>query len=120
MKYLIPSLFIIIFLGVPLMAAAQCTQLPVGSAQFRLCTLILDIGDILRVFGIALALIIIVWSGIQYMTAGADQTKLDNAKKTLIWGIVGVAIVFAAYFIVGLVQDFLEGYGFTYNLMLMA
>lgn len=110
MKYLIP-IFIISLFVVPLIAEAQCEQLGVGSAMYRLCTLIADIGYILRVFGLALAVVVIVVSGIQYMTSGGDQTKVDNAKKTLTYGIVGVAIVLAAYWIATLIEDFLVSRG---------
>ena len=43
--------------------------------------------------GIAVAVIFIVWGGITYMTAGGDDTKLGTAKKRILWGIVGAAII---------------------------
>lgn len=111
MKYLIP-IFLLVFLIFPLIVNAQCTRIDAGRVR-DLCTLISDIAYILQIFGIALALIVIVVSGIQYMTAGGDQEKVTKAKKTLTYGLVGVAIVFAAYFIIQLIEDFLVTRGLT-------
>jgi hypothetical protein len=104
MKYLIP----IIILGIPLIVFAQCQQI---SSEYpsakKLCTLVSEIAVILKWFGIALALVIVILSGIQYMTSAGDEEKAKKARKTLTNGLIGVAIVFAAYFLVGLVEEFI-------------
>lgn len=42
------------------------------------------------------ALIFIIWSGVTYMYAGDDKTKVDAAKARLKSGIIGAAIIFGA------------------------
>jgi hypothetical protein len=43
--------------------------------------------------GLAIAVIFIIWGGITYMTASGDDTKIATAKKRIIWGLVGAAII---------------------------
>ena len=45
----------------------------------------------LGIFG-ALALLAFVISGIMYLTAAGESTKMENAKKAMIWSIIGVAV----------------------------
>ncbi|HPJ80413.1 MAG TPA: hypothetical protein PLF70_01790 [Candidatus Portnoybacteria bacterium] len=73
----------------------------------KVCDLIFDIGWILLIIAIAIAVLIIIIAGIQYMTAAGDENKVKNAKKTIINGLIGVAIVMLAYFAVNLVKEFI-------------
>lgn len=47
-----------------------------------------------------LAVIIIVVSGIKYMTANGNKSTIESAKSTLIYAVVGLIVVIAAYAIV--------------------
>lgn len=58
-------------------------------------------------FAIVLAVIMIIVGGISYMTAGGDDTKLGTAKKRIIWGLVGAAIVICAWGLIYLVAQYL-------------
>ena len=53
------------------------------------------------------AVLIIIIAGIQYMTAGDSEDRTKKAKKTIINGLIGVAIVMLAYFAVNLVKEFI-------------
>jgi hypothetical protein len=110
MKYLIAFFSVITILVIPSVVWAQCASLPLG-AQRTICQIVADLGTLLFYTGIALAVVIVIWSGIKYMTAGSDEQKVGSAKKTLLYGLIGAAIVFASYFIVQLLQDLLEHYG---------
>jgi len=48
-------------------------------------------------------LLAIIWSGIQYLTAGGDENTMKNAKKTLTTAIIGLVIAGLAYAIVTLI-----------------
>ncbi|MBI5622061.1 hypothetical protein HY933_04340 [Candidatus Falkowbacteria bacterium] len=50
----------------------------------------------LQVFGV-IFVIIIVYSGFRWMTAGGNEEHIEEAKKWIRNGIIGLAIVFAAY-----------------------
>lgn len=56
----------------------------------------------------ALAVIAIIYSGLMYITAGADQTKAENAKKNLVWAIIGVVIVALSFVIVSWIGQIIE------------
>jgi hypothetical protein len=59
-------------------------------------------------FAIVLAIILMIFGGISYMTAGGDETKLGTAKKRIIWGLVGAAIVIAAWGLINLIAQYLN------------
>ena len=58
-------------------------------------------------FALVLAVILIIWAGVTYMTAGGDETSIGNAKKRFLYGVVGVIIVIAAFAIVVAIGRFL-------------
>lgn len=69
-------------------------------------TLILGIVNwLLIIAGISL-FIGIIYSGLQYQTAGSDKSSLDAAKNRLTNCIVGLAVVSLAYAILLIVQHF--------------
>ncbi len=57
----------------------------------------------------ALCIAIIIWAGITYATAGGDEEKVEKAKKRLIYGIIGVAVIIAAFAITQLIENALTG-----------
>ncbi|MBI5765660.1 hypothetical protein HZA71_00325 [Candidatus Falkowbacteria bacterium] len=44
-----------------------------------------------------LAVIIILWGGFIWMTAMGDEAKVEQAKKLIVAGIIGIIIILAAY-----------------------
>jgi hypothetical protein len=40
-----------------------------------------------------LAVIMLIFAGFQYVTSGGDSGKIGNAKNTMIYAIVGIAVV---------------------------
>ncbi len=71
------------------------TVLGLGSRDLR--TTALDIVNILLGFLGVLAIIIILFGGFRWMTAGGNEDKVAEAKKLIIAGIVGIIIVLAAF-----------------------
>lgn len=56
------------------------------------------------VFSGIVALVLIIYAGITYITSRGDQTKVDNAKKTLTYAVLGLIIIFLSFFIIGLIS----------------
>lgn len=54
---------------------------------------------VLGIVGV-LALIMIIYGGILWMTSGGNVEQVKKGKNTLVWAILGLAIVFFAYSIV--------------------
>ena len=60
----------------------------------------------LVVFGIIIGAVFIIWGGIQYMTAGGDETGTSAAKSKIYGGLIGIALVLLAYAVVNIVGSF--------------
>lgn len=48
----------------------------------------------------AVAVVMIIWGGFKYITAGGDSGKVSSAKTTLIYAVIGLVIVALAQVIV--------------------
>lgn len=91
---------LVALLALPLFANAQ--PINIGAILGRVKTILFVIFD-------AIAVIIVVYAGIKYLTARGDPTKVNEANKALIWGAVGVAVGLLAPFISGIVNWLLVG-----------
>jgi hypothetical protein len=52
-----------------------------------------------------LAVIAIVWAGFLYVTAAGDDSRMETAKKIIIWVVIGILLILAAYAIVNTVMQ---------------
>lgn len=77
-----------------------------GQTVQEIVTLVVNIFSI--VVGI-IAVIMIIWGGLKYITSGGDSTKITSAKNTIIYAIIGLVIVALAQFIVRFVLDAVTG-----------
>lgn len=55
---------------------------------------------------VTLSLFFLIFGGIKWITSGGDKSKVDSARKTIIYAIIGLIVAFSAYFIVSLVGLF--------------
>lgn len=66
------------------------------------------VGNVLRaLFGIlgSIALLMFIYGGFTWLTSGGAAEKIQKGKDTMVWAVLGIAIVFAAYTIVNFVID---------------
>lgn len=49
-----------------------------------------------------LAVLYLLWSGVQYITAGGNADRVGNARKGIINAVIGIVVIMAAYFIIRL------------------
>ena len=73
--------------------------------------LITIVGRVIKILiGIlgVIALVIVLYAGFVYMTSGGDPEKVATAKKWLVNGVIGLAIIFAAYSITAFIFSFFE------------
>ena len=75
--------------------ASQLADLPAGKPITlpEVDSLIGRIAQFLVVTSVLIAVIMIVWSGITYMYAGSDATKVGEAQTRLKNAVIGAAIV---------------------------
>jgi hypothetical protein len=100
MKKYLPFILLAL-LVIPLVVYAQATAIEVV-----ICNILQIAKNIAAAIGIAIVIIMIVVSGIKYMTAGGDAEKANNAKKGIINGLIGVVIIVGALFLIALAQSF--------------
>jgi hypothetical protein len=51
----------------------------------------------------AVALLMFVWGGIQWMTAAGNQEQVGKAKKTITWAALGLIAIFSSYAVLSLI-----------------
>ncbi len=53
----------------------------------------------------ALAVFMLMWGGLRYITSGGDSKKITDAKNTVLYAIIGLLIVFLSYAIINFVLN---------------
>lgn len=66
------------------------------------------VAALLGLFG-ALFLVLIIYGGVQYMTAGGDEKKIQSARQTIINAIIGMVVVALSYAIAFYVINLISG-----------
>ncbi|KKR09953.1 MAG: hypothetical protein UT37_C0007G0004 [Parcubacteria group bacterium GW2011_GWA2_39_18] len=56
---------------------------------------------------IPIAVIMILYSALMFITAGGDEARVKKAKQILTWAIVGIAILLVAKSTAVVIKDFL-------------
>lgn len=64
-----------------------------------------NIIQILMVLAVVIAVIFLIWGGIKWILSGGDKAKVESARNTIIGGIIGLVLVFLAYFIISVVAS---------------
>lgn len=59
-------------------------------------------------FLLVLATLVFLWGVIQYVIAGESSTKTEQAKRQIVWGLVGLTIMASAWSIVKIIQATLK------------
>lgn len=57
------------------------------------------------VFAGVIALILIIFAGITYITSKGDPAKVETAKKTGTYAILGLIIIFFSFFIINVISQ---------------
>jgi hypothetical protein len=66
-------------------------------------TIVSNIITILMILAVVIAVIYLIWGGVQWILSGGDKSKVESARNAIIGSIIGLVIVFLAYFIVSVV-----------------
>jgi len=51
----------------------------------------------------AISVLMLMWGGLRFITSGGDSKKVTDAKNTVLYSILGLAIAFVAYAIINFV-----------------
>lgn len=77
-----------------------------GASANELVDLLQSLGGFLIISGGVIAGIVLIWSGIVYMGAGSNPTKVATAKAIFKNGLIGALILFAAGVIMATIVAF--------------
>ncbi len=109
-KYMYGPLAVASVVATPLAAFAQGVETVGGVNAIQPATSSGSLSDTVSkvlniIFWVAtiMAIIYLVMSGINYITAGGDPEKADGARKGIVNAIIGLVIIALAYVIVGAV-----------------
>ncbi len=69
----------------------------------QLSQIIKNITDWVLGFAGTVAVLFIIWGGIQYITAAGNEKQAEAAKQTLTYAVLGLIVILLAYVIVQLV-----------------
>lgn len=78
-------------------AGGNCTN---GSGQAGVTGLVQTIVNLMSWIVGIIAVIMVIIAGLKYITAGGSSEKLSSAKSTLIYALIGIAIVALAQFLI--------------------
>jgi hypothetical protein len=97
----------------PSLAAAACQVYTTGSNQGKIetCdagtntvkTLILNVTGWVLGFSAAVAILFIIYGGLQYVTAAGNEKRAESAKQTLTFAVIGLIVILLANVIVAIV-----------------
>lgn len=66
------------------------------------------ISSLMGQFLMALSVIVILYAGFQYMTAGGNEEKVSDATKTLTFAIIGIIVGLLAFSIAPILTQFFQ------------
>ncbi len=66
-----------------------------------------NIVDWLLVIAAPIAIIMTIWAGFLFMTGGGNEEKVKKARQTLLYVVIGVAILILSKGLISLVKSFL-------------
>lgn len=114
-RYKKPLIAAALSLVVAIVAAVTPIMVPSASAQFTkgveaartddmstkpIGTTIGNVVNVLLYFVGAIAVIIMIWGGFQYITSSGDSQKATTAKNTIMYAVIGIVVVVMSYAIV--------------------
>lgn len=76
-----------------------------GAATFK-CVVPLFTNVITWLFALSgvVALFLIIFSGIKFITSGGDPKQVEGARQTLTYAIIGLVVIFMSYFILNTIS----------------
>ncbi len=72
----------------------------------------ISVRDFLLAVGLVLIIIFLVLSGIKFLTSRGNESQVEEARKMLIWSIVGAIVLIGAFVILQMIIGILRDKGF--------
>lgn len=65
--------------------------------------LLQNVVNIAAEFGVAVAIIFLVWGGIKFVTSGGDKGKIEEGRQTMVYAIIGLLVIIFSFAIIRLI-----------------
>ena len=78
---------------------------PVSGSSFG--QILADIIDALLLFAGAIAVLFLIIGGFRYVVSTGNEQQVDAARKTILYAVLGLIIIFIAFVLTRLIQDYL-------------
>jgi len=102
-------LFLVSVVAVPAIAAVKTGTKAGPEKMSDVVDLVKTIAGWFQAIVLAIAIFVIIYAGLTWMTAGGDEEKLGKARKMLIYGVVGIGVALFAYAAQALITNLLGG-----------
>ena len=90
-------------------AQAQTVSLVNPLAADDIADLIDQIATWLLTIGLTISTIVIIWSALQFMVSGGSEKRVENARKTIWYAIIGIVVLLLAKGVTLIIAGFLGG-----------
>lgn len=85
-------------------------EAPSGVPQLNttttLSTILGNVWIFMIVIAVLLALVYLVWGGLNWITSGGDKQKLADARKRVLYAIIGLIIALLSFFFINVIGRF--------------
>ncbi len=95
----------------PLLVFAAVGQIPgaIITEPSQITTIITKVMQWIAGIIMTMAIIMLLYSAVLYLTAGAAPSQLERAKNTLIFAIIGIVVAILAFSVQPFLESFLSG-----------
>jgi len=107
MKKLSALVLVSLLLAAPAIGLAQEDAPEVVTTAQELVDLIDVVANWLFTFLLVIAVIMLIWAGLDFVTAGGDPERITGARTKIIYALVGVAVGVLARGLVMVIKNFL-------------
>ncbi len=83
-----------------------------GLVNNTISEVMINITNYVLGFITVIAVLMLIWGGIRYLTAAGDEAMVESAKHTITYAIIGLIIVAVAYAVVVVVVNTIAGGSF--------
>jgi len=95
----------LLFLFLPVLALAQFVPPVLGAVPAGGIIGIVNISlTLVWIIFVAIAVIMFVVAGIQFLTAQGDPSKIATARQSVIWGSVGIVVALIAFSVIAVLR----------------
>lgn len=89
---------------VPFVVGAQTLTSPLKPAYQTVPNFLLALVDMIMLVGVPTIVIFIIYSGYLFVTAHGNESKLSSAKSTLLWVVMGSAVLLGSKVLATILQ----------------